>query len=395
MTFDELIAVVRSWDATAWAIASISAVLLVINVIALLNALTFPRLRRPHPDAPLTDPDAPGEGGMPTLVSVCIPARDEAAVIGSTLTRLLASDHPLFEVLLLDDGSTDGTADAARRAARGDPRLRILTGQPLPAGWLGKNWACHQLANAARGRLLVFTDADVGWEADALRALVGYALRSRADLVTVWSTQVTHSWGERLIVPLMAFVIMGYLPALAVHHTRFASLAAANGQVLLFRRRAYERIGGHMAVRGSIVEDIRFARLIKRRGGRLRMMDGNGRIACRMYDSWDATRRGFAKNIIAGYGGLLPFILGCVFHWAILLVPWALLLTGRGAALIPIGLGIAARAITAAATRQRIADALLLPISALLMSAIALQALVWHIGGGPRWKGRIASVGKS
>ncbi len=394
MTFDALIAAIRGWDAVDWAIAAITFPLLIITAIALLNALTFPRLRRPDADAPLTDPDSPGEPGTPTLVSVCIPARDEAAVIGATVTRLLASDHPLFEVLVLDDGSTDGTAEILRPIARRDPRLRVLTGQPLPAGWLGKNWACHQLSSAARGRLLVFTDADVGWEADALRALVGYALRTRADLVTVWSTQVTHTWGERLIVPLMAFVIMGYLPALAVHHTRFASLAAANGQVLLFRRRAYERIGGHMAVRASIVEDIRFARLIKQRGGRLRMLDGNGRIACRMYDSWDGVRRGFAKNIIAGYGGLISFLLGCIFHWAILIVPWALLLTGRAAALIPIALGVLVRAITAAATRQRLIDAPLLPLSALLMSAIALQALIWHVGGGPRWKGRVASVGK-
>ncbi|MDZ4768753.1 MAG: glycosyltransferase family 2 protein [Chloroflexota bacterium] len=392
MTLADMTALLSALTPADLAIAAITAILGVILAIALLNALAFPRLRRAPADAPLHDPDAPGTDRDPTLVSVCIPARDEAPIIADTIARLLAQDHPAFEIVLLDDGSSDGTAAIARRAAGRDPRVRIIEGRPLPPGWIGKNWACHQLSGVAQGKLLCFTDADVAWGDGALRALTATLIHRDADMVTVWSTQVTVTWGERLIVPLIAFVILGYLPTPLVHHTRSTAFAAANGQCLLFRRRAYDRIGGHMAVRASIVEDIAFARAIKRRGARLRMIDGAGMIACRMYDSWAAVRRGFAKNIIAGYGGLFPFVLGVLFHWAILLVPWALLFAGYSAALIPIVLGVLVRAVTALATRQRPLDALLLPLSALAMTAIAAQAVLWRLTGGARWKGRIASV---
>jgi chlorobactene glucosyltransferase len=214
----------------------------------------------------------------------------------------------------------------------------------------------------------------------------------------VWSTQHTVTWSERLIVPLMAFVILGYLPALAVHHTRFASLAAANGQVMLFRRDAYQRIGGHDSVKNAIVEDIRLARRVKQHGLRLRMADGNGLIVCRMYRSWREVREGYAKNIRAGYGSTAGLIAGTLFHWAILLFPWAWLLLGANTPqqfafpvtpLALIALGVLVRALTAHVTRQRVIDALALPISALIMTVIAGQALVWQARyGGVRWKGR-------
>lgn len=372
-------------------------ILTVIAGITVVNVVTFPRLRRAPASAALIDRSVTGSL-EPTLVSVCIPARNEAEVIGGTIQSLLAQDHPMFEVLLLDDGSTDGTSEIARQAAArhaggGDSRLRILRGMPLPAGWLGKNWACHQLSTEARGKILIFTDADVQWDAEALTGLVAMLIRKDADLLTVWATQITRTWAERLVVPLIAFVIFGYLPVPLVHYTRNSAFAAANGQCLAFRRRAYDRIGGHMAVRASIVEDIAFARLIKRKGFRLRMADGAGLIACRMYHNWNEVRDGFAKNIIGGYGGVIPFLLGVAFHWLILLFPWVALFSGNltaGAALI--GLGIFIRALTATATRQRVFDSLLLPVSALLMTLIALRALDWRVRGGPRWKGRIAAV---
>lgn len=371
---------------------AIALILSVIALIAVINAIVFPRLRRASASASLVDPHAT----MPTdvtFVSVCIPARDEAEGIAETIRLMLAQDHPLFEVVLLDDSSTDGTSEIALHAANGDPRLRVVRGRPLPQGWLGKNWACQQLSNEARGRILVFTDADVRWQPGALRALVAMLIRQNADLLTVWPTQITQTWSERLVVPLIAFVILGYLPIPLVHYTKNPALAAANGQCLAFRRRAYDRIGGHMAARASIVEDITFARAIKAKGYRLRMADGAGLIACRMYTNWRGVRDGFAKNIIAGYGGILPFLLGVAFHWLILLVPFWLLLRGYAAALALIGAGILIRALTAAVTRQRIIDALFLPISALLMTVISARALWWQLQGGPRWKGRVASAG--
>lgn len=361
------------------------AALVVMLALVLWNALVFPRLRA-------------GQKRNAPLVSVLIPARNEADVIAATVTRLLAQTAARFEVLVLDDNSTDGTGDIARAAAAGDARLKVLNGAPLPSGWLGKNWACAQLAEAAHGDWLVFTDADVRWEPDALNALIAEARVNEADVATVWPTQITETWGERLVVPLMSMVILAYLPAALVHGTPWPAFAAANGQCLAFRRRAYDAVGGHAAVRSSIVEDIALARLAKQRGFRLRMIDGAGLVTCRMYTSWAAVRAGYAKNIIAGYGDSVVFLaLATVFHWLVFLWPWVWLALGwafpalEGWPTLPlllVALGVGVRGLTAAFTRQRMADALLMPVSVLAMTVIAAQALWWRWHGGPQWKGR-------
>ncbi|NJN95076.1 MAG: glycosyltransferase [Anaerolineales bacterium] len=385
----------------------ITLALIGMALIAIVNTLTFPRLRLAS-----IDPSP-----APCRLSVLIPARNEAAVIGQTVQSLLAQNYPAFEVILLDDNSTDRTATVARTAAQGDPRLRIIAGAPLPQGWLGKNWACHQLAQAASGEWLIFADADVLWSPGALSALAAEMNRTRADLLTIWPTQHTVTWGERLVVPLMALVILGYLPVLLVHHLPWPSLAAANGQCLAFRRQAYQSVSGHAALRDNILEDVNFARRIKTAGLRLRMADGAGLITCRMYPDWPSVRDGFAKNILAGYGGSVFFLaLATVFHWLVFLFPWLAIFTIYDFALrafggftiydfeftihhlqftihnlllLLIALGLGVRMLTAAVTRQRLGDALLLPVSVLLMTHIAVKAVWWHWRGGPRWKGRV------
>ncbi len=354
-----------------------------IALIACLNALTFPRLRA-------------GQGAF-SHVSVLIPARDEAAVIGATVESLLAQTGVDFELIVLDDGSTDGTRDVALAAANSDPRLRVIAGDPLPVGWLGKNWACAQLAAAAcpdPDGVLIFADADVSWQPGALAALLGELARPNRlgvcpDLVTVWSTQTTITWGERLVVPLMALVILGYLPYPLVEYTPWSPFAAANGQCLAFRRRAYDALGGHAAVRRSIIEDISLARALKRARMRLRMVDGAGLIGCRMYRSWAQVRAGYAKNILAGYGdSLIALGLATAFHYLVFFMPWVWLIMGYPT-LSLIALGVGTRALTAAVSRQRIIDAIFMPVSVLLMTAVAGQAVYWRLRyGGARWKGR-------
>jgi chlorobactene glucosyltransferase len=295
----------------------IALVLIGMTFISVVNALVFPRLR-PRP-GPALEP----------FVSVLIPARNEAALIGRTVRGLLAQAYSNFELIVLDDNSDDDTAKICRAAGNGDARLKVLSGRPLPGGWLGKNWACHQLAGAARGELLVFTDADVQWAPGALGALVAEMEQEDAGLLTVWPTQQTITWGERLVVPLMALVIVAYLPIPLTHHSPWPAFAAANGQCLAFRRRAYDLVGGHAVVKDKIVEDIVLARRIKMAGQRLRMADGAGLVNCRMYSDWPAVRAGYAKNILAGYGGRVSFLLlATVFHWLVFLVPWLWLALG-------------------------------------------------------------------
>jgi chlorobactene glucosyltransferase len=360
--------------------------LLVIALVSVINAFTFPRLQ---------------EGRLQDFrkISILVPARNEASHIEDTISRLLQQDYPDFEVLLLDDRSSDRTVEIARAAAGGDPRLRIIQGQPLLSGWTGKNWACHQLAIEASGEILLFTDADVRWESQALTAAAALMAQTRAEMFTIWPTQLTQTWSERLVIPLFMFVLLGYLPEILVRHTPWASFAAANGQCLVFDRAAYARIGGHLQVKGAIIEDVALARAAKMTGSRLVMALGDDFIQTRMYSGWQEVREGFGKNILAGHAGQPGLLLiSTLVHWTLFLFPWLWLLFGWIFPEIPgwpelpalmAGLGFGARLLTAGVSGLRMRDALLMPVSVLLMTVIAAQALWWHYrDGGPRWKGR-------
>jgi chlorobactene glucosyltransferase len=257
------------------------------------------------------------------------------------------------------------------------------------------------MAGIAKGDILLFTDADVQWHPHAISALVSQIERTHADLYTIWPTQHTVTWAERLVVPLMAVVVLGYLPVIGTHYVPLAAFGAANGQCMVWRRRAYDLVGGHARVAGNVLEDVTLARIAKGKGLRLRMADGNGLVSCRMYSDWASVRNGYAKNILAGYGGFIPLVFATLFHWLIFLFPWAWLLVGQQWHSLPgwplwpsllILMGILVRAYSAAYTRQRVIDAIFMPLSVILMTIIAFQAMFWHIVyGGPQWKGRSLS----
>ena len=366
----------------------VSGALSVMGVILLINVYKFPRLGNPPQH---------WEGVWPR-VSVLIPARDEAVVIRETIQSLVGQDYPYLEVIILDDHSSDGTGDLARSASR---KATVLHGADLPDGWAGKNWACHQMAQVAKGEIFLFTDADVHWSPEGLSALIADMTARRADLYSVWSTQETVTWTERLCVPLMAMVILGYLPLIGVHYIPLGAFGAANGQCMAWRKNAYNQIGGHNRVRGNVLEDVTLARMVKSAKMRLRMGDGAGLVTCRMYQNWREVKNGYAKNILAGYGSPFALMLGTIFHWLIFIVPpiamIVALVTGENAlmpALLTL-LGIIIRAVSASFSRQRIFDAVFMPVSALLMTRIALQALYWHYTqGGPTWKGRVVTARK-
>ncbi len=352
--------------------------LFIIAFTLLSNMLLFPRLqaKKPHEQP---------------FVSVLIPARNEAAVIAQTIQKFRAQTYTSFELLLLDDNSTDGTAEIANSATEGDTRIKLCSGKELPGGWGGKNWACQQLAQQAQGDILLFTDADVRWEPNALEAVIAQLQASHADLLTIWPTQQTITFAERLTVPLMAFVILGYLPIIGVHYVPLGAFAAANGQCMAWKRETYWNVGGHEAIANNVLDDVTLARMAKEQGSRIRMADGNRLIQARMYTNWQTVRDGFAKNILAGYGNsVFGLLLGAVFHWLVFLFPWFMLALPEfrlwGALLIL--LGITARALSAAFTHQRTIDAIFMPLSVLLFTRIAAQSIQWHFTGGPRWKGR-------
>jgi chlorobactene glucosyltransferase len=244
-------------------------------------------------------------------VSVLVPARNEARNIEACVTSLLAQDYPDFEVIVLDDQSTDETPRILGRLEQAEPRLQVLTGTTRPEGWLGKHWACHQLDRAATGELILFTDADTRHTPDMLRASVSALIAEQADLVTAFPREEVLSVGERLLVPVIGFGIFTFIPIRLVQKLRLPALSVTIGQFMLFRRDAYDLVGGYEAVRSEIVDDMCMGRRIITNGREWRLLDGTHHVTCRMYHGfWEAVG-GFSKSLFAVFDyRIIPYVLG-------------------------------------------------------------------------------------
>lgn len=296
--------------------SQLNGVLLYLSFIALntfLNWLLLPRLGQAPP--PPTWP----------AVAVLVPARNEAANIRRCLTSLLAQDYPDFNVWVLDDASTDATPRILAEMAHGEPRLHVGQGAPLPAGWLGKNWACQQLAAQipAETPLLLFVDADTWHAPDMLRQSVAVLLAYQAGLLSVLPQQETHTLAEMLTVPLLPWALLSHFPLWLTQRVRWPRLSAAVGQYMLWRRSAYQQVGGHAAVRAEVAEDLALARQAATHGVRGLLVPGRRRVFCRMYRSTADVVAGFGKNLFAVFERRL-LIYGFVWTWLgiTFLGPW-------------------------------------------------------------------------
>ncbi len=358
----------------------------ILIVIVLSNTRTMRRALR-HP-APARFP----------RVSVLVPARNEEHNIERCIRSLLAQDYPDFEVLALDDESTDRTRAILEALAGCDPRLKVLDGRPLEAGWLGKNWACAQLAAQAAGDLLYFTDADTFHRPRALRAMVTTMEGERADLVSGFPRQEVLTWGEKLLVPFFSWVMYSFMPLALAYRVKRPALACAIGQMLLIRRAAYYESGGHQAVRSSIPEDLALARRFAARGYRWRMMEVVHLISCRMYRSGREAYAGFAKNLFAVFGfRLVPYLFAWLWLMMLFLKPVYDL--GRyalgsapdvrlAAVLGNIALALALWLFTYRRLGLPLALAALYPVTLLAMEVVALRSMWLSLTGGLTWKGR-------
>lgn len=277
------------------------------------------------------------------LVSVLIPARNEENNIAACIYSVLDQSYRNIEVIVLDDNSTDRTFEIAAETFSGNDRVKIFRGGELPEGWLGKNRACHQLAGYARGDYFLFIDADVRLGSGAIESAVSVITKNSLSLLSVFPTQLMNNPGEKLVVPLMNWLLLSFLPLPLVHKSRSKSFAAANGQFMFFERNAYFSIGGHEKVKDKIVEDMELAREIKKSG--LKMMTGLGgnSVFCGMYSSFSDAFMGFAKNFFPGFSVpsalfiilimmlflLFTFPLAAVFWHPIFLIPAALIFLSR------------------------------------------------------------------
>lgn len=325
-------------------------------------------------------------------VSVLVPVRDEAHNIRRCVASLVSMEYPgELEILVLDDGSTDETAAIVTQLAAIHPRVQLLRGSDLPSGWRGKNWACHQLQQRAKGVLLLFTDAGTEHEPHSLTTAVDEAYERDADLLSLMPRQETVTFGEQLLLPLLNFFLLTFFPSFMLERSRDPKFHAANGQFLLFRRDAYDAIGGHEAIKESIVDDLSLARRVREKRLRLAVADGSSIVRCRMYRSLGEVITGFSKNLYAATGAnaLRAALIALLLAMLFLVPPVLLVVTRAFPFVVATILGIWLRLRVDVRTATRFEAALLHPIAiAVAIALLALSTARAIMGKPVAWKGR-------
>ena len=335
--------------------------------------------------------DKPASG---TLVSILIPARNEAANIGACLDAALASTGCAVEVVVMDDGSTDDTAQIVGRYAARDARVRLVQAPSLPPGWTGKVHACARLAEAATGTHFLFIDADVRLAPHAAAAMAAHSAANKIAMVSGVPRQIIKGLGEGLTVPFINFLLICYLPFGGRAIQRRPSLAAACGQLILVERRAYVGIGGHAAIKGVLHDGIALARRFREKGHDTEIVDGTPLATCRMYEGFGHAWGGFIKN--AREGMATPIGLPI---WTVLLAgghlwPWALLPAEE--AIFTVFLMFALRAAVTWRTGEPWWTVPLHPLTVLVALAIQWTALLRSaLGIKAGWKGRAYAAVKA
>lgn len=364
------------------ALAALPAVLVAANLLA---------YRHPRP--------ARDAAGRRRAVSVLIPARNEEVRIGAAVAAAQSSRGVDLEVVVMDDHSTDRTAEIVRRLAAADPRVRLEQAPRLAPGWAGKPHACQALAETAHHPILLFIDADVELAPDGAARAADFLELSGADLASGFPRQLTASFGERLLIPLIHFVLLGYLPIRWMRSSPEPSFAAGCGQLMVTHRSAYRAAGGHAAVRATFHDGIQLPRAFRRAGLRTDLFDATEVASCRMYDSGRAVVEGLAKN--AHEGMAAP---AAIWIWSALLLgghvlPGALAAAGAilaptspwfAVALAAVVLGLATRAALAVRFRQSALGAALHPVG--VATLVTVQWMAWlrrRRGRASVWKGRV------
>jgi hypothetical protein len=325
---------------------------LILAFIPAFLTLANLRIFAPPPPAPLP-------GGDSSPISVLVPARNEEAAIGRLVADVLASTGIRLELVILDDSSSDATGTIVAELAAADDRLRLVAGRPLPPGWCGKQHACWQLAAAARHDTWVFLDVDVAVAPDGIARAVAFLDEQGLDLASGFPRQETAAVLDWLLLPLINFVLVGFLPLARSRQVNAASLAAGCGQLFVTRRDAYERAGGHRAIAASLHDGVKLPRAYRRAGLRTDIFDATEIASCRMYATSREVWRGLAKNAtegIASPGTILPFtlLLGGGQVLPVLLAGQGLLTSFAG---WPAGAGVVAVAAAALAYLPRLLDA--------------------------------------
>ncbi len=371
---------------------------LTMVAIVVWNLRTMPFLRAAAGAAPSGSVSPVAEG---PLVSVLVPARDEASTIGACLAALVAQQHRAIEVIVLDDRSTDGTAEVVRAVAAADPRVRLVAGAELPVGWTGKNWACHQLAVAARGEVLCFVDADTVLAPATIGAALDVLRDDDADLVTLLLAADDTTTTQAVLLPMVNHVLLALFPVALMHRSDTSKVALALGPFIMVSRTAYDAVGGHAAAPDEVVDDVRLCRAVKATGRRVRLANGTAVARTRWYASVGEMWRGFSKNAFGALDANLALAAATVLLVVPMLsAPFVRLAAGLlGSGTVPtevwvqVALIVLVRVATSVAGGDPLWSVPLHPLAVVFWGG----ALIWSVvltttGRSVEWRGRTVAV---
>ena len=322
------------------------------------------------------------------LVSILIPARNEEKNIGNLLKDIQNQDYTNIEVIVFNDQSSDNTANIVQDFSKSDHRIKLINSVGLPMGWLGKNYACHTLSNHANGEYYLFLDADVRISNDIIFNTINKAEKQRLGLISIFPKQVLVTVGEWITVPNMNYILLSLLPLIFVRKLKYSSIAAANGQFMLFNSTVYNKTLPHEKMKANKVEDIEIARYFKKNKIQTACLTGNNTITCRMYQGFNEAVNGFSKNVVNFFGN--SFVVAVLF-WLITTFGFILVLFSLSNSILTIYLIsiLTTRILISKVSRQNILlNILLIVPQQLTLGLFIFKALTNKFKKQYQWKGR-------
>jgi len=343
--------------------------------VSLFNFISNPKL--PHIKKAYTE-----------LVSILIPVRNEEGNILSLLQSIQNQDYDNCEVIILDDDSTDNTYRVCADFAAEHPRFKVIKGKKLPYDWLGKNYACHQLAKQAKGDYFLFLDADEQVYNGLINSAIHRMHLYKLGLLSLFTNQQMDTIGEKTVVPLMHFILLNLLPLRLVYLTKNSTVAAASGQFMLFDAPLYRQHGWHKQARDKVVEDVEIMKIVKAAKYNGEALLANGMISCRMYKGYADAVNGFSKNFLAAFNYSIMWLL--IYLVVIIGGPMIILMTlNFQLILFMVGLIILTRImISLSASQNAWLNVLLHPVQMINLMLIAFVAIQKYLTKTTVWKGR-------
>lgn len=320
-------------------------------------------------------------------ISILIPVRNEEKNIADLIENLQNLKSPNTEIIIYDDLSTDNTCQIIEKYINQNPNIKLIKGKELPEGWSGKNFACYNLAKNAHGKYYLFIDADVRLYDDIVPGVVAYLKKHNLGLLSIFPVQVLETFGEKISVPIMNYILLTLLPLILVHKSPFTAHSAANGQFMLFDADTYKRINPHEKFKNSHIEDINIARYYKKQNIKIACMTGDKRVQCRMYTSYQEALNGFAKNIFMFFGNqpVLAFM-----FWLLATVGFVpVMFLSNSLLIIYFSLLIIIQILYSILTKQNpVLNLLLFPLQLVFMLHVMLYSIIKKNKKDYQWKGR-------